>query len=99
MKFILASVFALMASPVIAQGCRPAPTENVHQFLTERYGEAPIGRGTAGEGQNLVMIELWWNPETGTWTLVATRADGKRCPIAAGENWRPVEYHQIGEAG
>lgn len=84
--FALCAMLSLAAPAAIAQqGCdtRDAMTEQ----LTSRYGEQIRGAGLRSE---TAMIELWQSPETGSWSLLMTRADGTTCIIAHGTDWTPV---------
>lgn len=63
--------------------------------LVERYGERLQSAGVTGGGN---LAEVYANPETGTWTWLATRPDGLTCILGAGEGWRPVERLPRGPA-
>ena len=52
--------------------------------LANRYGETPIAMGLTGGSY---VMELFVNPETGTWTFVLTQANGTACGVASGENF------------
>ncbi|MDR5655234.1 hypothetical protein [Ruixingdingia sedimenti] len=80
----LAAVLLLIGSAgtVMAQPC--APAETVFAQLQDGYGEILTGSGVVGD----VPILLFVNPDTNTWTIVAT-ADGRGCPLLAGEAWAP----------
>ena len=64
-------------------------------LLAKKYKEAPIGGGVTSKG---ALIELFNDPNSGTWTLILTSPkktpDGSKisCLIAAGEGWRVIEY-------
>lgn len=53
--------------------------------LEKSYGEAFAGGGLQSSNS---IIEIWFSPEEGTWTVLKTRADGKSCIMASGTNWR-----------
>ena len=85
--FVLSFGFALLifaTQNAQAQTPQCAPRPDVLAALATQYGEARRGIGIAG--QNVVM-ELFVNPSTGTWTFVATSPDGKTCLIASGSNF------------
>jgi len=52
--------------------------------LQDRFGEGLAGGGLQSAQQ---VIEVWSAPETGTWTLLMTRANGTSCIVASGTNW------------
>lgn len=52
------------------------PSEAVHEALAERFGEQRAWFGVTGSGS---IIEIWVNPETGTWTALQTYARGESC--------------------
>lgn len=77
----------LPAVPVHAQsGC--APRDQIVERLKEQFGEALAGGGLRSEMQ---VLEVWAAPETGTWTVLMTRADGITCVMASGTNWHQNE--------
>jgi len=64
---------------------RPAP----RSFITEslmRYGERQIDTRFIDP---ITIVELWANPDTHTWSMLKTRANGLSCFSAAGSGWRP----------
>lgn len=64
---------------------------NTHDIVQERladgYGERVVVRGLSG---NDTVMELWANPETGTWTLTASDPSGWTCAIGSGEGYVAV---------
>lgn len=56
------------------------------RYLAERYGESPMFTGSVDEK---VLIQVFVNRTTGTWTTLLVRADGMSCVTNAGENGRP----------
>ena len=71
---------------------RPTPLQfmglcDTHAGLTavleDRFGETPVAMGTVGE---YYIMEVFANPETGTWTVVLTQANGTACGIASGDD-------------
>ena len=57
--------------------------------LEHRFGEAPIWRGLNGKGN---VVELWVNPETGSWTYLLSPPDGRSCFIDQGSFWEGVDF-------
>lgn len=78
----------LLAIPAAAQSlCQPAA--KVAKTLSEQYGESLIAVGVR---QNGFLIEIWANPETGTFSIVSPSGSGaRRCFLDSGENFTPVE--------
>lgn len=75
-------IFATQNAHAQAAQCGPRP--DVLSALATKYGEARRGIGIAGQN---AVVELFVNPSTGTWTIIATSPDGKTCLIASGSNF------------
>jgi len=83
MRPLLALAFALVAAlPAVAQA--PAQTCGTHDFMVQwlgrAYGEGRIWLGMGTE----VVLEIYANPETQTWTMLFTRPGLPTCMMAAG---------------
>jgi hypothetical protein len=81
-----------VAAPQIADArgvC--APRDRVVERLATAHDEVPIGAGLQSGSR---LIEIWRSPETGSWTVLLTRADGMSCILAAGEHWRKGDPDQ-----
>ncbi len=52
-------------------------------YLAARYGEFPIFTGQVEDG---VVMRLFANGRSGSWTMLVIRADGLACVQAAGES-------------
>ncbi len=61
-----------------------SPHDQVVKILTENYGEEQTI--IALTANNLVM-ELFVNPDTASWTALITHPDGNTCIVSAGENF------------
>jgi hypothetical protein len=70
-------------APTEAQATCADRTQVVSR-LEERYGETLQSMGLH---QNNSVLEVFASEETGTWTILVTRADGVTCLIAAGQMW------------
>ena len=81
---LAATVFASVAQAAPACGKR----DDVLAQLSERYREAPIGIGVAGNGG---LIELLTASMGATWTLIITLPNGPTCLLAAGQDWQPLQ--------
>ena len=57
---------------------------NLVTQLTEKFGEVSHGVGMQSASQ---VIEVWSSKKTGSWTIMASRADGVSCIVATGQNW------------
>ena len=87
LKFIMtASVLLGIATaslPAQAQ-TRCNTRTNIIAQLTDKYGEVSNGMGLQSATQ---VIEVWSSQKTGSWTIIASRADGVSCILAAGQSW------------
>lgn len=83
----LALVALVAASPASAQmQCGGYADAVAH--LSSEYGESLAVRGMDGAGD---VVEMFANPDTGTWTALIVRPDGTACMVAAGGDF---EYHK-----
>ncbi len=55
--------------------------------LSTAYGESIVVRGIDGAG---AVVEMFANPDTGTWTALIVQPDGTACMVAAGGDF---EFH------
>jgi len=88
-KQALATVaFAAFASfqgtPSEAQSNNCAPRQVVLDRLAEKYGETQQSIGLQGSN---VMLEVFANEETGTWSILLTRSDKISCLTHSGESY------------
>jgi len=83
---------AAVATAVLASAAQAAPAcgkrDDVLAQLSERYREAPVGIGVAGNGG---LIELLTASTGATWTLIVTLPNGPTCLLAAGQDWQPLQ--------
>lgn len=56
----------------------------VVERLTDRYGETLAAGGLRSDNH---LLEVWAAVDTGTWTVLMTRADGIACVLATGTDW------------
>jgi hypothetical protein len=87
LKFVMtASVLLGIALPTLpAQAQANCNTrESFVKILSEKYGEVSHGVGVQSPTQ---VIELYSSGVTGSWTILASRADGTACVMATGKNW------------
>jgi hypothetical protein len=80
------AVALLLGTPAAEAEGRAACADRtlVVERLAERYGETLQSMGLH---QNQNVLEVYASDETGTWTILVTRPDGKACLIAAGQMW------------
>ena len=60
---------------------------SIAERLTTDFNEVPHGIGLKSPKE---IIEIWVSPETRTWTLLLSRAEGQSCVIASGVHWMNV---------
>ncbi|MEY1554518.1 hypothetical protein AB3Y40_02695 [Yoonia sp. R2331] len=77
------SALMLAATQTEAQGRNCGPHGAVTTHLAENYNESRTMMGLAA---NQMVIEVFVNAETGSWTIIATRPDGVTCLVASGSN-------------
>ena len=61
-----------------------APRAALVDKLSSAYSETREGAGLRTGTQ---ILEIWTSAETGTWTVLITRADGLSCIVASGTHW------------
>ncbi len=85
-----AAVFCAFALTTPASSEQPTcmARELLVEQLSERYEEAPVGRGLQSASQ---LLEVWASIETGTYTVFVTRPDGLSCVVATGQNWNTFQ--------
>ena len=82
-SILLAAFIALHGAPAAAQAVCDNRDAMVKK-LTDRYGEVQMSRGLGGD----VVLEVWANCKTGTWTILKTYPKGRACLMAAGDGWQ-----------
>jgi hypothetical protein len=84
----------LWAGAALALFCGPAGATNMSycgervkivEVLASKYQEARLSGGIIGQ-EGTGIMELFVSKK-GTWTMLATMAEGKTCIVAAGQNW------------
>jgi len=99
-QFTAALVFgaAALAPPAFAQDkfvC--LERETLVLSLENRYQESLHG---AGLQSPQMLLEIWTSGDTGSFTVIATNADGKSCVVAFGQSWfSVVQSPKLGIAG
>ena len=84
-KLLLAAAMLVgFGGPVLAQRVCKTHDQMV-QYLTEQYGERLYIRVFSPRG---FVVELFGNESAGTWTFVATNAEGRTCIADAGQSFQ-----------
>ena len=88
---ILAAVFTVAGSPVLAQQVPQClARDSMVRMLADRFSEVPVGRGL---NDMKMMVEIFASP-SGSWTATVTappRAPGEKgqtCIMNTGKAWR-----------
>jgi len=81
---------AATAPPATAQGC--APRDYIVDKLENRYAESLAGAGLQGRSQ--ALLELWSNPESGSFTVLLTSPEGLSCIISHGSDYFAIEQKE-----
>jgi hypothetical protein len=85
------------AGEVVGQA-RCFPRAEVAGVLAETHHERQVAAGTSGEGDEMVVVEVWASA-SGTFSIFVTTAAGQSCPLFGGENFSvklfrpPTESH------
>ena len=66
-------------------GCKTY--QDATAILEDMFDEKIVGRALMGRGEVRVVIEIWSNPETGTWTALRMLPNGCTQPVQSGEGW------------
>lgn len=84
---VILVVLAGAPAAVWAEGMPCATTDQMTDLLASRYGEQSIGGGLTENG---VLAEAYTDANTGSWTVMISRADGVSCLMASGQGWVPA---------
>lgn len=87
--FSTAVVFgaAALAPPVAAQPAQCLPRDILIERLEAQYSEQLTGGGLQNAAR---LLEIWSSPQTGSFTVFVTQANGLACVIATGQDWHSV---------
>tara|TARA_R110000765_G_scaffold90031_1_gene171575 strand:+ start:1436 stop:1741 length:306 start_codon:yes stop_codon:yes gene_type:complete len=89
-RFLAAlALISLYGSPAFSRGTDCADFEVWSDALEKNFGEVKTHVGLSASKQ--VVIELFENPETHTFTLLTTDPYGVSCPLAGGGYWETVD--------
>lgn len=79
-NLITALAIALLPAIATAQTCLPYDTAQV--LLSEEHGEYRTMTMLTPDG---ALVEVWHNPQTESWTMIAVGPNGVACLIAEGK--------------
>ncbi len=68
------------------------PRDVVIDRLISGFGEALTAGGLRSQSS---VLEIWAAPDTGTWTVLITRADGIACVMASGTDWHQRDRQPV----
>jgi hypothetical protein len=79
-----------LASPAQAQSCFDRATmESIIHDDDSTFRESVVMRGISSSGD---LLEVWTNPETGTWSVTTTSPNGVICMRDFGEGFEAQDY-------
>ncbi len=94
---LISAVFSLgFAGTAMAQTACGERDKIITQ-LQSKYQESHRASGLETDTK---MVEIWTSKDSGTWTILITKANGVTCVAAAGKNWldMPETELQLGQA-
>ena len=68
-----------------AGGCKTY--QQATELLKDNYDEKIFGRGLMRRGEVVVVLEIWANMDTGTWTAIRVLPNGCTQPVQSGDGW------------
>ena len=92
-QFILAAILCFSAAQAMAENC--ADRAQVVDRLQGEFSEQLTAGGLQGKQNAQAVVEVWASPETGTFTVMMTNAEGISCIMATGTDWfseQPTEF-------
>lgn len=81
-QLLLSTLVCLGTQSQAQQAC--FSHDQVVTRLADGYGEHLESYGVTPDG---VLVEIYANPDTGTWTITITRAGSFTCLVSSGEGW------------
>lgn len=85
---VLLAIGSLLAAPASAEECMKVSREILVSYL-EDLGERQVGAGIVADVEGVVN-EVFVNPQTGTWTIIASNTLGVSCIGAHGTGWTGI---------
>ena len=90
----LAFGVAALAPPAYAMSC--APRDDMVERLETQFKETLTARGLQNAN---ALIEIFASPETGSYTVLLSRADGISCIVSSGTHWLTTKPVPAGVTG
>ncbi len=96
-RILMVAALLIAASPILAAannnmvgsvspGCKTY--QQATKLLQDIYDEKIVGRGLMGRGNDVkVLLEIWANMDTGSWTAIRVLPNGCTQPVQSGEGW------------
>lgn len=78
---------AAIAPPAVSAQTNCAPRDTIVERLQGKYSERLTGGGLQNDQQ---LLEIWSSEQTGSFTVLMSRANGISCIVASGQNWNSV---------
>ena len=86
-KHLIAALVATSAAAAPAYAAQCGPRETVVGKLSSKYSEKLTVGGLQKLQNAAAVVEVWASTETGTFTVLVTRANGTSCIMAAGTDF------------
>ena len=86
-KHFLAALVAISAVMTPAYAAQCGPRDAVVDKLSSKYSEKLTAGGLQKTKKAAAVVEVWASPETGTFTVLMTNANGTTCIVAAGTDF------------
>jgi len=93
---LTALAFTILAAPVAAQNLPCGDHAAIAFNLSERYGERVVFTALDSRG---VVVEIWLNGESGSWSALAVSPSGQACFIGVGPHFVVVAPEPEGVDG
>lgn len=81
MKVAIAAAGLMIATPAAVEAQACVASIEAYISLSQNYGEQRLVVTVLPDGR---IIEVWVNPETETWSMFITTADGMSCSVGSG---------------
>jgi hypothetical protein len=86
MRHVLAAIAVLSACPVMAQDTCFVRAD-LEPIMHDQFGEDRVSVALDARGW---LMEVWTNPDNGTWTVTITTPDGQACFAAYGSEYQAI---------
>lgn len=93
LRGLVAIVFVMVGGCIVKEAAAHSiacdPADRITQWLADKYQEAPIATGQAGER---TLVQLWLSEDGATFTIVTINTAGVACMLASGSHWTEQEF-------